>query len=300
MALGVFFTLSGFLITAMLASEGSTERPDQPRLVLLTPGGPPGTPAAADRGALWPSTPRSSTWRRRRPASGGTAWRRCSTTPTTARRSVMRRSSVTSPRPGRSRWRSSSTSSGRSPWSSAWRCTGAACAYAFAMAGALASTGDRLYFVYHSPHFDARRLRPGVLRLRHPGGRRSSSDACSDSSPPTGYLHGWPRWARGLLTVAAAASALFLGWVLLYAPLDTENALRVVATAHDPRVDDHHRLPRGVSLEPRFQDRRARRAWSSSATSRTRSTSSTSPCTSPSSRTRPVGPTGRTNSPASG
>ncbi len=94
-------------------------------------------------------------------------------------------------------------------------------AYAFAIGGALASTGDRLYFVYHSPHFD------GVVFDRVYYAFDTRADALFVGCllgllAADGLLHGWPRWGRGLLTVAAAVSAVFLGWVLLYAPLDTE------------------------------------------------------------------------------
>ncbi len=95
-------------------------------------------------------------------------------------------------------------------------------AYAFAVVGALASTGDRLFLVYHAPRFD------NVVFDRIYYAFDTRADALFVGCllgllAADGYLHGWPRWARGLLTAAAAVSAVFLCWILLYAPLNTEN-----------------------------------------------------------------------------
>jgi len=95
-------------------------------------------------------------------------------------------------------------------------------AYAFAIVGMLLSTGDRLYLVYHAPHFD------NVVFSRVYYAFDTRADALFLGCllgllAADGYLHGWDRWARGLLTAAAAGSAVFLCWILLYAPLFTEN-----------------------------------------------------------------------------
>ena len=95
-------------------------------------------------------------------------------------------------------------------------------AYAFAVVGALASTGDRLFLVYRAPHFDA----AVFARVYYAFDTRADAlfvGCLLGLLAADGYLHGWPRWARGLLTAAAAASGLFLCWILLYAPLNTEN-----------------------------------------------------------------------------
>ena len=94
-------------------------------------------------------------------------------------------------------------------------------AYVLAVGGALASAGDRLFLVYRAPHFD------GVVFARVYYAFDTRADALFVGCllgllAADGYLHGWPRWARGLLTAAAAASAVFLCWTLLYVPLNTE------------------------------------------------------------------------------
>jgi peptidoglycan/LPS O-acetylase OafA/YrhL len=95
-------------------------------------------------------------------------------------------------------------------------------AYGFAIAGMLASTGDRLFLVYHARHFD------NVVfdRIYYAFDTRADAlflGCLLGLLAADGYLHGWARWARGLITLAAAASAVFLCWILLYAPLNTEN-----------------------------------------------------------------------------
>jgi peptidoglycan/LPS O-acetylase OafA/YrhL len=95
-------------------------------------------------------------------------------------------------------------------------------AYGFAIVGLLASTADRLYIVYRPSHFD------NVAFSRAYYAFDSRADALFVGCllgllAADGYLNGWPRWARGLLTAAAAASGVFLCWVLLYTPLFSEN-----------------------------------------------------------------------------
>jgi peptidoglycan/LPS O-acetylase OafA/YrhL len=95
-------------------------------------------------------------------------------------------------------------------------------AYGFAIVGMVASTADRLWLVYHGHHFG------NVVFDRVYYAFDSRADALFLGCllgllAADGYLHGWARWARGLVTVAAAASTVFLCWILLYAPLNTEN-----------------------------------------------------------------------------
>jgi peptidoglycan/LPS O-acetylase OafA/YrhL len=95
-------------------------------------------------------------------------------------------------------------------------------AYAFVIVGMLASTADRLYLVYHAPHFDS----AVFSRVYYAFDTRADAlflGCLLGLLAADGHLHGWARWARGLLTAAAAGSAVFLVWILLYAPLFTEN-----------------------------------------------------------------------------
>ncbi|MGA2838198.1 MAG: acyltransferase [Acidimicrobiales bacterium] len=95
-------------------------------------------------------------------------------------------------------------------------------AYAFAVVGMLASTADRLYLVYHAPHFD----NAVFSRVYYAFDTRADAlflGCLLGLLAADGFLNGWARWARGLLTLAAAGSAVFLCWILLYAPLFTEN-----------------------------------------------------------------------------
>ena len=95
-------------------------------------------------------------------------------------------------------------------------------AYGLAVVGMLASTGTRLYLVYHAPHFD----NTVFTRVYYAFDTRADAlflGCLLGLLAADGYLHGWARWARGLLTVAAAASAAFLCWILWYALLFTEN-----------------------------------------------------------------------------
>jgi len=95
-------------------------------------------------------------------------------------------------------------------------------AYAFAIVGMVASTADRLWLIYHAHHFDH------LVFDRAYYAFDSRADAiflgCLLGLLATdGHLHRWARWARGVVTGAAAASAVFLCWILLEAHLSTEN-----------------------------------------------------------------------------
>jgi peptidoglycan/LPS O-acetylase OafA/YrhL len=93
-------------------------------------------------------------------------------------------------------------------------------AYAFAVVGMALSVGDRLFLVGHH-RFDS----GAFLRAYYAFDSRADAlflGCLLGLLAADGFFQGWGRWARGLLTVAALASAVFLGWVLLYAPLSTE------------------------------------------------------------------------------
>jgi len=95
-------------------------------------------------------------------------------------------------------------------------------AYAFAVVGLAASTADRLWLVYHGAHF----TNATFSRVYYAFDTRADAlflGCLLGLLAADGYLHGWARWARGLLTAAAAASAVFLCWILVEAPLFTEN-----------------------------------------------------------------------------
>src|ERR1019366_1380798 len=90
-----------------------------------------------------------------------------------------------------------------------------------AIVGMLASTADRLWLVYHGHHFH-----PAVfVRVYYAFDSRADAlflGCLLGLLAADGFLHGWARWARGLVTLAAAAAAVFLCWILLEAPLFTE------------------------------------------------------------------------------
>ena len=95
-------------------------------------------------------------------------------------------------------------------------------AYSFAIVGMVASTADRLWLTYHAHHFDH------LVFDRAYYAFDSRADAIFLGCllgllAADGYLHKWARWARGLVTGAAAGSAVFLCWILLEAHLSTEN-----------------------------------------------------------------------------
>ena len=95
-------------------------------------------------------------------------------------------------------------------------------AYGMAVVGMLLSTGDRLYLTYHAHPFTA-----GTFsRVYYAFDTRADAlflGCLLGLLAADGHFHGWARWARGLLTAAAAVSAGFLVWILLEAPLFTED-----------------------------------------------------------------------------
>ena len=250
---------------------GTAKRADQPRA--------PSTPGAASawsrrccsRWPCWPSTPTSCTWPTPPSACGGTAWRRCSTTPTTARPSGTPRSSATWPRPGRSRWRSSSTSCGHSPWWPPSPCTGGAWPTGFAIVGMLLSTADRLLLVYHGAPLHAGHVQPRVLRLRHPGGRPVPGLPARPAGrrrPPPRLGPVGPGPADGRRRRLGRLPVLDPG---RGAAVHREPG-RVVAADHDGRLGGAPRLLRDLPGQPGLAVSSASASWSSSATSPT-------PCT---------------------
>jgi len=95
-------------------------------------------------------------------------------------------------------------------------------AYGMAVVGMLLSTADRLYLTYHAHPFTAATF----SRVYYAFDSRADAlflGCLLGLLAADGHFHGWARWARGLLTGAAAASAAFLVWILLEAPLFTEN-----------------------------------------------------------------------------
>ena len=95
-------------------------------------------------------------------------------------------------------------------------------AYTLAIVGMLASAGDRLFLVYHPHHFD----HLVFDRLYYAFDSRADAlflGCLLGLLAADGFLHGWARWARAILTAAAAGAAVFLCWILLETHLSTEN-----------------------------------------------------------------------------
>jgi peptidoglycan/LPS O-acetylase OafA/YrhL len=94
-------------------------------------------------------------------------------------------------------------------------------AYGFAVTGLVASTADRLWLTYSAPHFND----AVFTRVYYAFDTRSDAIffGCLLGLLATdGYLSGWRRNARRLLSVAAAASFAFMIWILYNAPLFQE------------------------------------------------------------------------------
>jgi len=95
-------------------------------------------------------------------------------------------------------------------------------AYAFAIAGIALSIADRLWIVFRAPHFDA------VAFTRAYYAFDSRADALFIGCllgllAVDGYLHGWKPWATRLLSVSAGGSAALLVWILVGTHLFTES-----------------------------------------------------------------------------
>jgi peptidoglycan/LPS O-acetylase OafA/YrhL len=94
-------------------------------------------------------------------------------------------------------------------------------AYLFAISGIVFSVADRLYLALRTPHFND----AAFTRTYYAFDARADAillGCLLGLLASDGFFTGWPRWSRGLLTVAAAASTVAMGWILLYAPLFRE------------------------------------------------------------------------------
>ncbi len=94
-------------------------------------------------------------------------------------------------------------------------------AYGFAIVGIAASVADRLYLALSAPHFDT----AVFTRIYYAFDTRADAlflGCLLGLLASDGYLDGWKRGVRQLVAVAAAASAVFIGWILWNAPLFRE------------------------------------------------------------------------------
>ncbi len=98
-------------------------------------------------------------------------------------------------------------------------------AYVFAAGGLALSVADRLWWWFHLPQLTTTHSHPAFDRVYYAFDTRADAlflGCLLGLVAADGLLDGWPRWARGVLTVAAAAAAAFLAWILLYSTLLTE------------------------------------------------------------------------------
>ncbi len=94
-------------------------------------------------------------------------------------------------------------------------------AYVFAVAGLLLSTGDRLWLTYRAPHFND----AVFTRVYYAFDTRSDAIflGCLLGLLATdGFLSGWRRWSARILSLASVASIGFMIWILFNAPLFQE------------------------------------------------------------------------------
>jgi peptidoglycan/LPS O-acetylase OafA/YrhL len=94
-------------------------------------------------------------------------------------------------------------------------------AYVFAVAGLVLSTADRLWLVYSAPHFND----AVFTRVYYAFDTRSDAIffGCLLGLLATdGYLSGWRRWSTRVLALAAGVSIAFMVWILYNAPLFQE------------------------------------------------------------------------------
>jgi peptidoglycan/LPS O-acetylase OafA/YrhL len=94
-------------------------------------------------------------------------------------------------------------------------------AYGFAVVGIAASVADRMVLALHAPHFDT----AVFTRIYYAFDTRADAlliGCLLGLLASDGYLNDWTRPVRALVTVAAAASAVFMGWILWSAPLFRE------------------------------------------------------------------------------
>ncbi len=98
-------------------------------------------------------------------------------------------------------------------------------AYGLAAGGLVLSVADRLWWVYHAQHHTTAAFNTVFDRVYYAFDTRADAlflGCLLGLVAADGLLDGWPRWARNVLTASAAASAAFLAWILLYSPLFTE------------------------------------------------------------------------------
>jgi peptidoglycan/LPS O-acetylase OafA/YrhL len=94
-------------------------------------------------------------------------------------------------------------------------------AYGFAVVGLLATIGDRLWLVYRAPHFND----AVFTRVYYAFDTRADAIffGCLLGLLATdGYLSGWRRWAKRTLALLAVGSSAFMIWILYNAPLFQE------------------------------------------------------------------------------
>lgn len=95
-------------------------------------------------------------------------------------------------------------------------------AYGFAIAGLVLSTVDRLWIIYHAPHFGT----VAFYRVYYAFDSRADAlfvGCLLGLLAADGYLHGWKRWSTRLLTVTAVVSSAVMVWVLIGTHLFTES-----------------------------------------------------------------------------
>jgi peptidoglycan/LPS O-acetylase OafA/YrhL len=91
-------------------------------------------------------------------------------------------------------------------------------AYVFAVAGLVLSNADRLWQVYSAPHFND----AVFTRIYYAFDSRSDAlflGCLLGLLANDGFLSQWKRWSTRLLSAAAVASIAFLIWILFNAPL---------------------------------------------------------------------------------
>lgn len=94
-------------------------------------------------------------------------------------------------------------------------------AYRFAAAGLALSIGDRLWQAYSAPHFDD----AVFTRIYYAFDTRADAlflGCLLGLLATDGFLSGWKRWSARTLTVAAVVSVAFLIWILFNSPLFQE------------------------------------------------------------------------------
>ncbi len=95
-------------------------------------------------------------------------------------------------------------------------------AYGLAIAGIALSTADRLWLVYGAHHYDDK-VFTRVYYAFDPRADALFLGCLLGLLASDGYLDNWRTWPTRILVVGAIASAAVLVWTLLYAPLFREN-----------------------------------------------------------------------------